>query len=145
MTSSNGSIFRVTVPLCGEFTGHRWIPLKKASDAELWCFLWSAPWIKGWVSNREVAGLRRLRAHYDVIAMPVQKNITWHICRKSIFPYSSVSHYWHWDYYTTVGTKQWSCNETYDLIYHASTRIDYITAVNRRATKICTWYGISIA
>ena len=29
-------------PLCGEFTGHRWIPRTKASDAELWCFLWSA-------------------------------------------------------------------------------------------------------
>ena len=26
MTSSNGNIFRVTGPLCGEFTGHRWIP-----------------------------------------------------------------------------------------------------------------------
>ena len=24
-------------------TGHRWIPHTKASDAELWCFLWSAP------------------------------------------------------------------------------------------------------
>ena len=43
MTSSNGNIFRVTGHLCGEFTGHRWIPLTKASDAELWCFLWSAP------------------------------------------------------------------------------------------------------
>ena len=41
--SSNGNIFRVTGPLCGEFTGHRWIPLTKASDAELWYFLWSAP------------------------------------------------------------------------------------------------------
>ena len=41
MTSSNGNIFRVTGPLCGEFTGHRWIPLTKNSDAELWCFLWS--------------------------------------------------------------------------------------------------------
>ena len=30
-------------PLCGEFTGHRWIPHTKASDAELWCFLLSAP------------------------------------------------------------------------------------------------------
>ena len=30
-------------PLCGEITGHRWIPLTKASDAELWCFLWSVP------------------------------------------------------------------------------------------------------
>ena len=26
-------------PLCGEFTGHRWIPLTKASDTELWSFL----------------------------------------------------------------------------------------------------------
>ena len=33
MTSSNGNIFRVTGPLCGEFTGHRW-----NFDAKLWCF-----------------------------------------------------------------------------------------------------------
>ena len=39
MTSSNGNIFRVTGHLCGEFTGPRWIPRTKASDAELWCFL----------------------------------------------------------------------------------------------------------
>ena len=32
MTSSNGSTIRVTGPLCGEFNGHRWIPLTKASD-----------------------------------------------------------------------------------------------------------------
>ena len=38
MTSSNGNIFRVTGHLCGEFTGPRWIPCTKASDAELWCF-----------------------------------------------------------------------------------------------------------
>ena len=42
MTSSNGNIFRVTGHLCGEITGPRWIPRTKASDAELWCFLWSA-------------------------------------------------------------------------------------------------------
>ena len=42
MTTSNGTIFRVTGPLWGEFTGQRWIPLTKASDAELWCFLWSS-------------------------------------------------------------------------------------------------------
>ena len=41
MTSSNWNIFRVTCPLCGEFTGPRWITRTKASDAELWCFLWS--------------------------------------------------------------------------------------------------------
>ena len=38
-----GNNFRVTGPLCGEFTGHRCIPLTKACDAELWCFLWPAP------------------------------------------------------------------------------------------------------
>ena len=30
--------FPVTGPLCGEFTGDRWIPRTKASDVELWCF-----------------------------------------------------------------------------------------------------------
>ena len=35
-------ILRVTGHLCGEFTGPRWIPHTKASDAELSCFLWSA-------------------------------------------------------------------------------------------------------
>ena len=69
MTSSNGNVFRVTGHLWEEFTGHRWIPLAKASDAELWCFLWSALWISGWVSNREAGDLRRRRAHYDVIVM----------------------------------------------------------------------------
>ena len=42
MTSSNGKIIHVTGPLCGEFTGHRWIPLTKANHAELWCLLSSA-------------------------------------------------------------------------------------------------------
>ena len=42
-TSSNGNIFRVTGPLWGQFTGPWWISLTKTSDAELWCFLWSAP------------------------------------------------------------------------------------------------------
>ena len=39
MTSSNGNSFRVTDPLCGEFTGQWSILLTEASDAELWCFL----------------------------------------------------------------------------------------------------------
>ena len=43
VTSSNGDISRVTGPLCGEFTGHQRIPHTKASDVELWCFLWSVP------------------------------------------------------------------------------------------------------
>ena len=41
--SSNGNIFRVTGPLWGESTGDRWVPLTKASNAELWCFISSLP------------------------------------------------------------------------------------------------------
>ena len=37
------TFFCVTGHLCGEFTGHRWISRTKVSDAELWCFLSSAP------------------------------------------------------------------------------------------------------
>ena len=61
MTSSNGNIFRVTGPFWGESTGHQWIPFTKAGDAELWT--------NSWVNNRDAGGLRRHRAHYDVIAM----------------------------------------------------------------------------
>ena len=43
MTSSNGNIFRVTGPLWEETTGHQWISLTKASNMEVWCFLWSVP------------------------------------------------------------------------------------------------------
>ena len=42
MTSSNGNIFHVTGPLWGE-SDHQWIPLTKASNTGLWCFLWSTP------------------------------------------------------------------------------------------------------
>ena len=38
MMSSNGNILCVSGPLWGESTSGRWIPLTKASDAELWCF-----------------------------------------------------------------------------------------------------------
>ena len=43
MASSNRNFFGVTDLLWGESTGHRWIPLTKAIDAELWCFLGSTP------------------------------------------------------------------------------------------------------
>ena len=43
MTLSNGNIFRVNDPLGGESTGVWLISLKKISNAELWCFLWSTP------------------------------------------------------------------------------------------------------
>ena len=57
MTSSNKNIFRVTRPLCGEFTGHRWIPRTKASEAELWCYAWT----NGWANYQDAVDLRRHR------------------------------------------------------------------------------------
>ena len=41
MTPSNGNIVCITGPLWGKSTSHRWIALTKASDMELWYFLWS--------------------------------------------------------------------------------------------------------
>ena len=55
--------FRVTGLLYGKFTGDRWIPRTKASDAEL------CAWINGWVNNRESGDLKRHRVHYDVTVM----------------------------------------------------------------------------
>ena len=76
MTLSDGDIFRVTVPQCGEFTGHLWIPLTKASEEELWCSLWSAPeQTNAWAKNRDAADLRRHRTRYDAIVM-LHNNIT---------------------------------------------------------------------
>ena len=69
MTPSNGNIYRITGPLRGEFTGDRWIPLSKVSDAELWCFSLICVWTNGWVNNRNAGDLRRHRVHYDVTLM----------------------------------------------------------------------------
>ena len=79
MTSSNGNIFRVTGHLRGESTGHRWIPLTKASDAELWWFLWCAPEQTVEQNNRNACDLRRHHGDYYVTVMwtTVDKN-AWH-------------------------------------------------------------------
>ena len=62
---------------CGEFTGHQWIPLTQTSEAELWCFLWSAPEQMVWVNNQDAGDLRRHRAHYDVTVMWCRIVIQW--------------------------------------------------------------------
>ena len=69
MTSTNGNIFRVTGPLCGESTGHRWIPLTKSKWRGALMFSFICAGTNGWVNNREAGDLRRHRAHYDVIVM----------------------------------------------------------------------------
>ena len=68
-TSSNGNIFRVTGPLCGEFTGHRWISPHKGRWRGVLMFSLICDWINGWVNNLEAGDLRRHRAHYDATVM----------------------------------------------------------------------------
>ena len=103
MTSSNGNIFRVTGPLWGESTGHRWIPLTKASATELWYFLWSTPWINGWVYNRDAVDLRGHRAHYDVIVMIIVLSLrtstkfrysVWFVLRAAPLVRAQIKLYW---------------------------------------------------
>ena len=67
MTSSNENIFRVTGRLCGEFTGHWWIPRTKAGDTELWFFSLICTGTNIWANNGDAGDLRRHCAHYDVI------------------------------------------------------------------------------
>ena len=57
--------FPVTGPLCEEFTGHRWIPLIKASDPGL-MFFFICAWLNDWLNNRVAGDLRRHRVHNDV-------------------------------------------------------------------------------
>ena len=61
MTSSNGTIFRITGPLCGEFTGPGEFPAQRPVTI--------CAWINDWVNNREAGDLRRHRGHYDVNVM----------------------------------------------------------------------------
>ena len=68
MMSSNGNIFHVTGSLWRESTSHRWIPLTKASDAKLWCFLWCA-WTNSWANNLAAGDFRCHHTYYDVTVM----------------------------------------------------------------------------
>ena len=59
-------IFSRYWPLLRESTGHRWIPLTKASDAGFWCFLQCAP---EQTVDQIIGDLRCHGAHCDVIVM----------------------------------------------------------------------------
>ena len=72
MTSSNGSIFRVTGHLCGEITG----PPHKGQWRGALMFSLICVWINVWINNREAGDLRRYRVHYDVTVM--QPGPTYH-------------------------------------------------------------------
>ena len=93
MTSSNGNKkFRVTGPLCGEFTSHRWIPFTKDSEAELWCFLWSAP--------------------EQTVVQTIETPVIWNAI--AMFECISVTYanaYGAW----LISTGQWSCNNCIEV------------------------------
>ena len=69
MTSSNGNISPSLAlcegnpPVTGGFL------LTKSSNAELWCFLWSASELTNWANSRDAGDLRRHCAHHDVTVM----------------------------------------------------------------------------
>ena len=74
MTSSNWNILCITDHLCGEFTGHRWIPLTKASDAELFDLCLNTRLSKQtWVWWFETPS-RPLWRHYDAFVQTNSKN-----------------------------------------------------------------------
>ena len=74
MTSSNGSIFRVTGPLCGEFT----VPLNSPrkgqwSGALMFCLICALT--NCWVNNWNAGDLGRHRVYYDVTVMKDLSNV----------------------------------------------------------------------
>ena len=67
MTSSNGNIFRVTGPLCGEFTGPGEFPAQRPVTQSFDVFFDLRP--NKWLSKQPRGDLRRYRDHYDVSVM----------------------------------------------------------------------------
>ena len=65
MTSSNGSIFRVTGPLCGVTSEF----LHKSQWRGALTFSLICVWTNGWVNNRDAGGVRRHGVDYDVTEM----------------------------------------------------------------------------
>ena len=68
MTSSNGNIFRVIGPLCGEFTGPGEFPTQRPVTRSFDVFF-DLRLNKRLINNREAGDLRRHRGHYDVNVM----------------------------------------------------------------------------
>ena len=81
MTSPNGNIFHITGPLWGESTGHRWVPLTKAS-AQTLIFSLICAWTNGWSNNLDAGNFRRHRPRYDVTVIYNWK--TWGTMQSSV-------------------------------------------------------------
>ena len=86
--------FRVTGPVFGEFTSHRWIPITKASDTELWCFLWSA-------SEQTVVQIIETPVIWEVLIMTSMYCTLWDLWdrsieRRSCYYLHAISTLWHY-------------------------------------------------
>ena len=73
-----------------QISSHRWIPLTKASDMELWCFLRSTPEQTVEQTNWDASDLRCHDTHYDVTVMSLCYLISF-LCRNG--EDSCVRHY----------------------------------------------------
>ena len=118
--------FHITGLLCGEFTGHWWIPRTKASDEELWCFFdlrlnkrlskqlwgwWFLLYIFYFIKRYFLRGSSRpgMCIHYTfgpTIRMPTMNLVIFVAinCDNTIF----------WPFMSSV----WSCNEHVTIEYH---------------------------
>ena len=68
MTSSNGNIFRVAGPLCGNSPVTGEFP-SQGQWRGAWMISLICAWTNGWVNNRDACDLRCHRAHYDISVM----------------------------------------------------------------------------
>ena len=87
LTSTNWNIFHVTGLLCLESVNS---PHKCQWHRAL-MFLLSAPWMNGWVNNREAGDLRCHLTHYDVIVM-LCKNYVSPVIQQWIYHSQAWSH-----------------------------------------------------
>ena len=62
----------------------QWLPI----EYNVHSFLWSVPWINGWVNNREAGDLRCHCTHYDIIVMANDRRWLMRKCTQLIHKWS---------------------------------------------------------
>ena len=88
MTSTNGNIFRVTDPLCGDS------PQKGQWHGALMCSLIYA-WTNNWAINRDAGDLRRHYTHYDVTVIICEMATIWSWGRRANYVNNMVAPCFH--------------------------------------------------
>ena len=102
MTSSNGSIFRVTGHLCGEFTGE--LPAQRPVTRSFDVFFHLCLNKQLSKNNREAGDLRRNRTNYDVIVINILIQV-WSIPPFKFTYFYEIVEFWlrfHWNLFPRV-------------------------------------------